>query len=192
MNNSGRIIHYLATKPALYTLHELSKLTAIPYATFYRTVNKLHSVLNLTKKGSSTLLTLRWNELSRAHLVLFSAEQKNTLENSPLLQQIENRSKDIVLIFGSYAKNTHTDKSDLDLMVINENGDTTIEFRDLELLYKKEINPLFFSKEEFIAMLQDKEENVAKQARKHHILLSGFEDFWKLEVVAPATATCGS
>jgi hypothetical protein len=65
-------------------------------------------------------------------------------------------------------------------MVINENGEKTIKFRDLELLYKKEINPMFFSKEEFVAMLQDKEENVAKQALKNHILLSGYEDFWKL------------
>lgn len=181
MDNIGKILHYLAKTGDMFTLHELSKLTGIPYATFYRTVKKMGKLVNIISKGQSKLITLNWNELTRAHLVLASGEQeREALKKNPLLKQLDEKAKGIVLIFGSYANNTQTNKSDVDVMVINENGKKTIKFRDLELLYDKEINPIFFSKEEFVAMLQDKEENVAKQALKNHILLSGFENFWKL------------
>lgn len=181
MDNIGKILHYLAKTGDLFTLRELSTLTDIPYATFYRTVKKMGDVVHLVSKGSSTLITLNWNESTRAYLVLASGEQKKeALKKNPLLKQVDERTKDIVLVFGSYAKNTQTHKSDIDVMVINEKGEKTINFRDLELLYKKEINPMFFSKEEFVAMLQDKDENVAKQALKNHVVLSGSEDFWKL------------
>ena len=46
-------------------------------------------------------------------------------------------------------------------------------------MYDIKINPMFFTKKEFKLMLRDKEENVAKQALKNHVLLTGFKEFWE-------------
>jgi len=47
-------------------------------------------------------------------------------------------------------------------------------------LFKKKINPIFVTVKEFKKMLQDKEENVGKQALQNNIVLSNPEWFWKL------------
>ena len=83
-----------------------------------------------------------------------------------------------MVLFGSYAKNTQVKTSDIDLLVINKDGKRSISFSKYELLFKKKINPIFITKQEFKLMLKDKEENVGRQALKNHITLNNSEKFW--------------
>lgn len=184
MDNRHKIINYLGKHTTRqYTMHELSKKLGIPYASFYRTVNSIMDLLSIEQIGKSRVITLnKQNMVVKAHLVVSSDEErKDYLKKNPLIKKIyqELSSEDIVVLFGSYAKETQTEKSDIDLLIINNDGRKSISFSKYELLFKTKINPIFITKKEFKLMLKDKEENVGKQALYSHIILNNPEGFWE-------------
>lgn len=187
MDNKYKIINWLGKKyPLEFTMHELSKILHIPYASFYRTVQDMSGLLTVKKVGKSKVIGLNlFHPTLRSHLAVAANEEKEEfLKKQPIIKKIatELNTKDIVLLFGSYAKGTHTDNSDIDVLIINKKGEKNLSFSKYELLFKKKINPLFITKSEFIKMLKDKEENVGKQALKNHIVLNKPEAFWELVV----------
>lgn len=184
MDNKHKIINYLGKHPdKKYTMHGLSKELNIPYASFYRTVSSIGDLLMIQEVGKSKVITLnRQNKVVKSHLIVSSDEEKKDyLKIYPIIKKIcqEIDTKDIVLLFGSYAKKTQTEKSDVDLLIINKDGKKSISFSKYELLFKMRINPIFVTKNEFKLMLKDKEENVGKQALYSHIILSNPEGFWE-------------
>lgn len=84
----------------------------------------------------------------------------------------------ILLIFGSYAKNKATEKSDVDIAVIVESENTRKEIiPSLETIKRREIKRIdyhVFTKNEFLEMLQAEYENVGKQIYKSSIIYYGF------------------
>ena len=186
MDNRLKIINYLGKNAGqAFTMHELSKLTTIPYATFYRTMKILTDLITQTKAGKATMIQLNMqNPLTKHYLIISSKEEKDEYINKqPLLKKI---SKELpsgnyaLILFGSYAKSTQTTKSDIDLIVINKKGAREPDFSRYETLFNIRINPIYVTREEFIAMIKDTEENVGKQALKNHIVLYNPELFWNL------------
>ncbi len=185
MDNKLKIINYLGKHPGKrFTMHELSKLVFIPYASFYRTVQRLGDVLDIEVVGKSKTVGLnRNNSVLKAYLIISSDEElKEFLRKQPIIKKIaaELETKDIVLLFGSYAKRKETEKSDIDLLVINKEGEKSLSFSKYEVLFRQKINPIFVTAKEFKWMLQDKDENVGKQALKDHIIINSPERFWEL------------
>jgi predicted nucleotidyltransferase len=181
MDNKEKILLYLAKKKDVFTLLELSKQVSIPYTSLHRTVKEMEDLVEINEKGKSKLITIKWNSITRAYLTIASfKEKKEFVKKNKIFKKIEDKAEGIVLIFGSYAKNLQRKKSDIDIIIINKNGERSLRFTDLELLFDIKINPIFLSNKEFLLMLKDKEENVGKQALKDHILLSGFFEFWNL------------
>lgn len=84
----------------------------------------------------------------------------------------------ILLIFGSYAKNKATEKSDLDIAVIVEAEQIKKEISPLlETVKRREIKPIdshIFTRSEFLEMLGAESENVGKQIYKNSIIYYGF------------------
>ena len=171
-----------------FTMHNLSKLTGIPYASFYRYVKHIseQGVLDVEEAGTAHLISLNLEfPVLKSTLAHFSFEEKwEFLEGHPIIKKIVNElnAKDIVLLFGSYAKKQQTSNSDIDLLIINKTGEKSFSFSKYELLFKKKINPIFVTEKEFMLMLQDKDENVGKQALKNHIILNNPEKFWGLVI----------
>ena len=185
MDNALKIINYLGKHSReKYTMHNLSQTLHIPYTSFYRTVEMIKDFLVIENVGKSKVLSLNVKRpIVKAHLTVSSDEEKKEfLKKQPILSKIsqELNTEDIVLLFGSYAKGKETDKSDIDLCIINKNGQKSLSFSKYELLFKKKINPMFITSKEFKEMLKDKEENVGKQALKDHIVLNNPEQFWEL------------
>lgn len=183
MDNGQKIINFLGKNwDKFYTMHELSKLLNVPYATFYRTVQEMHDLLIVKAAGKSKIIQINLkNSITKAHLTVSSYEEKKDfLKDQSIIKKIESELnlKEIVILFGSYAKKTQHEKSDIDLLIINKDGSKSISFSKYELLFKKKINPIFVTKREFELMLKDKEENVGKQALKSHIILNNPEEFW--------------
>jgi predicted nucleotidyltransferase len=184
MDNKYKIINFLGKNLGkFYTMHELSKLLKIPYATFYRTAQEMSDLLVIEVVGKSKTVKLN-SELPiiKAHLIVSSDEErKEFIKNQPIIKKVESElnTKEIVILFGSYAKKTQHEKSDIDLLVINKEGSKSISFSKYEILFKKKINPIFVTKKEFELMLKDKEENVGKQALKSHVVLHNPEEFWE-------------
>jgi predicted nucleotidyltransferase len=187
MDNKLKIINHLGKNmKKTYTLHGLSQELDIPYASFYRTVQKMTDVLDVKVVGKSKTIRLQTkNPIVTSYLAVSSDEEKKEfLNKQPIIKKIwsELDTKDIVAVFGSFAKRKVTAKSDIDILIINKDGQKSLPFSKYELLYKRKINPLFITKREFKSMLKDEEENVGKQALKNHIILNNPEGFWKCVV----------
>ena len=185
MDNELKIVSYLGKHLfESFTLHQLSILLSMPYASFYRTIPKLESLVTLKEVGRAKTVTLNLeNPLLKSYLAIAEdQEAKEYLKKVPIIQKIaaEMQSKEVVLLFGSYAKYEQTEKSDIDLLVINKKGSRSLSFSKYELLYKKKINPIFLAEVEFKMMLREAGENVGKQALKSHIVLNGPQGFWEL------------
>lgn len=183
MDNKNKILNFLGKNiNQSYTMHELSKLLNIPYATFYRTIPSINDLLSIKTVGKSkTIQLIKDNPILKAYLTISSDEEKKEfLQHQPIIKKISNElsTNDIVVLFGSYAKKTSTEKSDIDLLIINKEGNKNISFSKYELLFKKKINPIFVTKKEFELMLNAKDENVGKQSLKYHIILNNPEHFW--------------
>ncbi len=89
----------------------------------------------------------------------------------------------ILVIFGSYAKETHNRKSDLDLLFILPSKEKIPLFENaLQKIYTKiKKNAVIVTIEEFIEMIKKGNEfNVGNEAKKHHILLYGGEQWYNL------------
>ncbi len=184
MDNKLKIINYLGKHfTESYTMHGVSKLLNVPYASFYRKIQQMKDILIINKIGKSKTIALnRQNPIIKSHLVVASDEErKEFLNRQPLIKKIskELETNNIVLIFGSYAKGKEIEKSDIDIFVINKTGKKDLSFSKYEFLFKKKINPMFVSVKEFEKMLKDKEENVGKQVLKDHIILRNPELFWE-------------
>jgi len=185
MDNKLKILNYLGKHMGeRFTMHALSKLVGIPYASFYRTLQHMNDILDVETVGRSKTARLNTkNPLAKAHLAISSDEErKEFLQKQPVINKIaaELNTKDAVVLFGSYAKRKETEKSDIDLLIINKDGTKSLSFSKYELLFKRKINPIFVTYKEFSKMLQDKEENVGKQALKNHVILNDPELFWRL------------
>lgn len=183
MDNAHKLIVFLGKNlDQSYTMHQLSQLLKIPYATFYRMLKEMYNLLIIQQVGKAKTIRLNFaHPLIKSHLAISSDEEKREyLQIRPLIKKIaaEIDASEVVVLFGSYARGKETEKSDIDLMVINKNGDKSFSFSKYELLFKKKINPLFVTEKEFKLMLKDKEENVGKQVLKNHILLNNPEHFW--------------
>lgn len=184
MDNNSKIINHLAKNhDKTITMHSLSNTLRIPYASFYRTIQQMEDLLEIKRAGRAKILKLDTsNPVIRSHLAIASEqEKKEYVEKQPIIRKIshEIRTNDVVLLFGSYAKQQQTTKSDIDLMIINRDGKKSIPFSKYETIFNKKINPIFMTRKEFITMLKDKDENVAKQALKNHIVLNNPEEFWR-------------
>lgn len=183
MDNTLKIINHLGKRIGeSFSMHELSKALKIPYASFYRTIQTMPDLIIKDKKGRACFVEVKvGNPIIKSYLAISSEEEKKEfLKNQPIIKKIasELETEDAILLFGSYAKGEHTDRSDIDVMIINKDGRKNISFSKYEILFKKKINPLFITKKEFESMLGDKEENVGKQALKYHIILNNPEKFW--------------
>ena len=136
-----------------------------------------------TRRGQAYLIEIEANnQVVKSYLAIASEEQKKEyLKRQPIIKKIvsELNIDDVVVLFGSYAKNTSAEQSDIDLLIINSSGKKTVSFSRYETLFKKKINPMFITFQEFKKMLKDKEENVGKQALKYHIILNNPEKFWE-------------
>lgn len=146
----------------------------------------MQDILLIDTVGKAKTIRLnRDNPTLKAYLTIASDEEKKEFKQ-PIIKKIvsELKTNDVVLLFGSYAKGKETEKSDIDLLIINKDGKKSISFSKYEVLFEKKINPIFVTRQEFRKMLQDKEENVGKQAVKNHIVLNNQEEFWRLVLSA--------
>ena len=184
MDNKLKIINYMGKNLGQpFTMHEFSKLIKVPYATFYRTIQEMKDLVRIQTVGKSKSVSLNTeNSAIKSYLTISSDEEKKEfIKKQPIIKKIalELNTKDIAVLFGSYAKGNEKSSSDIDILVINKDGKKTISFSKYELLFKKKINAIFITKSEFKQMLKEKEENVGKQALKGHVILNNPESFWE-------------
>jgi len=182
MNNTQKILLHLAkNQNKTYSMLSLSKELSIPYASFYRAIKSLKDIIIIEKIGQTNVIKLNSAKEELIPLLTLASivERDEFLSLQSNIKIVANtlKTKDVVLLFGSYAKGKETNKSDVDIMVINSNGKKTISFSQTELLLKKEINPMFFTFKELNLMLNEPTENVGKQALNKHLIQQKHKDY---------------
>ena len=149
---------------------------------------KEQDLLKMEVTGDVTTNSLNMdNNLTLSYLNLINELEISTKKfPKEILAEIRKRiSKQteffILIVFGSYAKNKATEKSDLDITVIVESEQTKKEIApSLETVKRREIKPIdyhIFTRNEFLEMLKAEYENVGKQIYKNHIIYYGFIEY---------------
>ena len=134
--------------------------------------------------GDVSTYSLNLNNLALSYLNLINESEinKNGIPRN-IMENIKNKVLDyteffILIVFGSYAKNKATGKSDLDIAIIVESEQTKKEVAPyLETIKRREtitIDYHIFTRNEFLQMLNEEMENVGKQIYKNGITYYGF------------------
>ena len=167
------------------TIRQLSKESGVPYTTTLRLIGKNEELFRINKKGNVKLVSLNLEDnITKNYLILSERRQAESfIIKQPQFRVLKEelpRGDYSLILFGSRAERKHREKSDVDLCIINRDGKKNIIFSRFELLFKLEINPIYLSKNEFKKMLKEKEQNLAKEIIKKHIIIHGEEYFWNL------------
>lgn len=187
MNVKLEIILLLWKNPdRTFTINEIAKEISGSYSYINRVVLQLIEEKIILKKtvGHAFLCSLnKDSEKTKALLLLAEISKKEEYlvkhKNLQLLFQdlLKELSKTVVsvVLFGSYAKETFTKESDIDLLIITTvKEDLAPVLRKMQKLHGKQLSPLLFTVEEF---QQRKNETVIKEIIKNHIIIQGAEQF---------------
>lgn len=181
---------------AEYSINEIArKLGRKGYGFVYNKVMSMVKVGILKKRevGPSALCSLNLSEYGTVLLLCqLEAEKAKRLFSGHkalkgLLDKLVEESKQtntvhFVAVFGSYAKGTAEEKSDVDLLgVVEDRKKETVSrvANTLSMEYAVELNAVVIDKQLFRSMLTSKDVNVVKEALKHHIVVYGCEKFFE-------------
>lgn len=167
------------------TIRQLSKESKVPYTTTHRLIKNNEELFIINKKGNIKLCSLNTeDDITKNYLILSERNKTTSFFNKhpsfKVLKKDLPKKEYSLILFGSRAEEKNREKSDVDLCIINKNGAKEINFSKHELLFDLEINPIYLSNKEFKQMLKDKEQNLAKEIIKKHVILYGEEYFWNL------------
>lgn len=145
--------------------------------------------------GPYMLCSLDVDEQKTVEYISFIENSKKyaIFKKAPVVEEIINRLVSQIklhtvffsmLLFGSYAKGTSHEKSDIDLIIITEkkhHANVNKEIASLQSIYTKKINAFVIIKEDYEKMLLSKEEiNIGKESLNDHILLYGSESYYQI------------
>lgn len=175
---------------ASFTIREImKKLKTKSYSWTHAAVKRLQKekILILEKKGQSQLCTLALDG-PKAVIYLALLEELSAIgQDIPYFEEILSlmpSSFHILIVAGSYADGTFTKTSDVDVVVIIDEGKEKKWLLN-KLLHKGELmipplHPSVFTREEFLEMLTSREANYGKEIEKKHLVISGAEPYFKL------------
>jgi|SRR3989344_2897587 len=190
-NKELRIMHLFRKNiSASFTIREIMKrINTKSYNWTYNAVKDLEKekIIILNKKGQSQLCTLNLEE-QKTILYLSLLEELNALDKKlPNLKKIidlTNIEVHTLIITGSYADNTFTEKSDMDLaVIIDKKEDRKWILNKLSnegSLFIPNLHPYVFTKDEFLEMLKNKELNYGKEIIKKHLIIFGAQLYFKI------------
>jgi len=186
-----RIVDFLARNlERIFTINEIAKALMQYYSFVNRVIGRLanEGIIKITKAGKSHLCSLDLNsEKTFALLSLAEIEKKEHLlkENKKLKLILEDftsmlkekNSVITIVLFGSYAKNLATDKSDIDVfLIVKKKFPLEPITKEIYAKYGVEINALALTEKEFKAQ---KGKEIIREIIKNHYVLYGTEDFVK-------------
>ena len=118
MDNKLKILEFLArNQDKKFTMHELSKLVAIPYATLFRELHNIGDLIKKDKVGKATTVQINLENPTVKHYLIIASDKKarDFEEKHPIFKKIRaeipNNGYSVVL-FGSFAKGTQTKTSE--------------------------------------------------------------------------------
>lgn len=181
MNNIKILIFLLNNKEKKFTINQISKVLDINYRIAHTQV-KLLEKENLIKTeiaGNSLLCSLTNVFNDKIFVAEYYRKQKILNKDFKIIVKRFEEAKQnyILLLFGSYAKNTHNKHSDIDLLSITEDEK---EIHDIAGLLPQKIHLTTITIKQFLAMKNSKELTVVSEAISNNIILIGIENYYRL------------
>lgn len=165
-----------------YTINSLSKKLNQNYAQTYRIVIELEkkNLIKLEKIGNLKQVLLNWREFNLDYSMV-EIQRSKDLPNviHKIINKLSLLEEDFcVILFGSYANNTFTKNSDIDLLIFTNENKLKKKIENVLSLYDCDLN--FVSFEEVFDMWNSSKINVGNEILKNHKVLLGYDYFIKL------------
>ena len=172
----------LDKKEDIFTIKKIAETLKINYRIAYEQAIKLEKegLLKITKIGHSKICEFA----SKFDNKVFEAEylrRKELFKNKDFLiihnRLIQLKFPFIALLFGSHAKKTADNHSDIDILTI---GGDEKEIKATISLLPDKIHLTTLDYENFIHMANSKEFTVVSEALKSSVILIGIEEYYRL------------
>ena len=204
-----KVIDFLAKHPTeSFTIDNIRKLVkGSNYATIYRKVHLLvkQGILLKSLYGMASQIRINLDNNNTISLLSFIEAEKFKEFYKNLRGDIKTAISEIIkdaspvmeikcaIIFGSYAKGNQTTKSDLDILIAynksnlikNLSYDEEIKKTIMSIIKTSElrggpkINPIIVNEEEHSEMIFNNQLNIGKETLLNHIILKGYEEYWR-------------
>ena len=171
-----------------FTINNVAKLLKEHYSFVHRIVNKLFEdgviykdkvgksyICSLNLENEKTLILLQLSEIEKKDYFLSSnKELKLILDDFVKLAESQINLISMVL-FGSYAKDTATKESDIDIFMVSK-GKAGIDkiSREIYAKYGKEINTIIITPDDF---RKQRNKDLIKEIINNHYIIYGVERF---------------
>lgn len=168
--NKLKILKHIYEKKETH-LQEISKGLGLHPYSVQKTLKSIKIVLEERKAGKTILLKIDKKMPDLSDLLLIIEDYKLKTKNKELrlliknLQEFFSQDKNIIccIIFGSFARESITKDSDIDLLFVINKKDESLskKLSQLSSLFDREINPLIFMDSEFKKAVEIKEPSIA-------------------------------
>ena len=186
LTQKEKILKYLIENKNPQSIKNISGATLLDYKNTYNIISDIPSgIIYQNKIGNTNLVNL--NLVPNQDI--YSVENKRTeefLSKNPKIKLISDDIKEInypfmiVLIFGSYAKGKNTSSSDVDICIISDNKIKTKKLIEQLNLSSLKLEIQDFTAEEFVSMIEKKQNNLGHEIVKNNIILYGIENYYNL------------
>lgn len=166
--NKIEILSFIYKNKETHLLEIAKKMGLHPFSV-QKTLKSMNGILKQKKAGKTILLSLNKEMNNFDELVLLLENYRRTSKNkhiNSLIIQLTNFFSDesilMCILFGSYAREAFTEKSDIDILLIVKRKDNKIKKKisQLSSLLGKEISPLILTEKEFADAINKNEPSI--------------------------------
>lgn len=186
LSQKEKLLKFLIENKNPQSIRGASGAIIIDYKNTHNIVNEFYpEVISKEKIGNTNLIRLNIVPNQDIYMV----EDKRTKEflfKNPGLSVIKKYVEEInypffiVLVFGSYAKDTKTEKSDIDICIISDNKDKERELIGKLNLLSLRLGIHEFTTKEFTSMIEKSQNNLGHEIIKKNIIIYGIENYYNL------------
>ena len=184
METEIKILKCLLSAKEPVTIRALSEMIGSDYKIVHTAVKRLVKKGQLEEKKAGKASQIILNQIYSRDIFIAESERRETLlkdKNIKILAEtlIALPFQFIALIFGSYAKGKQNKNSDIDLMIISEEGNEP-RIKSVISVLGLNVHLNYFSYKEFLQMKNSTEFTVVSEAIKNNIILLNIEDYYRL------------
>ena len=171
-----------------FTINEIAKNLGEHYSFVHRIVNRLFKdkiiiknligrsyACSLNLESEKTIILIKLSEIENKKIFYEKNKELKLILNDFTDSILQLSGNITIILFGSYVKNTATEKSDIDILVISQDEIEVDKItKEIYAKYGKEINSVLMNSNEF---KNQKDKPIIKDIIKDHYILHGVEKF---------------
>jgi predicted transcriptional regulator len=167
------------------TLKDILKRSGYSYEPIYRTLQELtkKGLITVKRFGKTLVYELNFKKIEARmafyHYALERAKEfsKKNHPISTAMSELPEDKIDILAIFGSYAKGTQHEKSDVDVICVTSDNEIKRAISALTHTYGKEFSPVVLPKSEF-AKIKSENKEFWHDLITYGIIFKGYDLFY--------------